>query len=335
MIKSEEDVMRTFLFAALLLPLSGCPDPECERNCPATYERTWGVQMAIDVQPGVKASGAEVEVTITRPRYDDSYYTSPAETSRHVVNNTEVEEGDEPYDEEIELKLHWSCPTLEKSGQLTVTIKEESATSTVKIGDLPPQPHLTVYPWEFKRGLECILMTEDEKIAQEEEEEAKQNKKSSDKDDEDIDDEDIDDEEEAEDKYRGERAFFIKKPAPEVKLSQVAMVAGTPDSYADIKVELLRNDVAVVAGDRSFDWEVEVKLPWTCENKDISPPLSFKSGDTHIVIPAGASSGEARLIMPVQQSVRLICVFDAQAYIDSYPIGNNVNSLEFKIPAAE
>ena len=39
--------------------------------------------------------------------------------------------------------------------------------------------------------------------------------------------------------------------------------------------------------------------------------------------------------MPVQQSVRLNCVFDAQAHIDSYLIGNNVNSLEFKIPAAE
>ena len=320
--------MRTFLLTALLLPLSGCPDPECESNCPATYDRTWGVQMAIDVQPGAKASSAEVEVTITRPGYDDSYYTSPPETSQRVVTNTEVEEGDEPYDEEIELQLHWSCPTLEKSGQIKVTIEEGSATSKVKIDGLPPQPHLMVYPWEFKRGLECILMTEDEKIAQEEEEEAKQNKKSSD------DDEDIDDEEEAEDKYRGERAFFIKKPAPEVKLSQVAVVAGAPDSYADIKVELLRNDAAVVAGDRSFDLEVEVKLPWTCEGKSV-PPFIRKSGDTHIVIPAGASSGEARLIMPVQQSVRLNCVFDAQAHIDSYLIGNNVNSLEFKIPAAE
>ena len=246
--------MRTFLLTALLLPLSGCPDPECESNCPATYDRTWGVQMAIDVQPGAKASSAEVEVTITRPGYDDSYYTSPPETSQRVVTNTEVEEGDEPYDEEIELQLHWSCPTLEKSGQIKVTIEEGSATSKVKIDGLPPQPHLMVYPWEFKRGLECILMTEDEKIAQEEEEEAKQKTKNP---------------------PTTMRILTMRKkqrtsiaangPSSSKNLRQRLSLAksqwwpGAPDSYADIKVELLRNDAAVVAGDRSFDLEVEVQ----------------------------------------------------------------------------
>ena len=327
--------MRTVLLAALLLPLSGCPtNPVCEFNCQATTVRTWGVQMAIDVQPGAKASSADVEVTITRPRYDDKYYTSPPAPSRRVVTSTEVEEGEKPYDEEIELQLHWSCPTWEKSGQIKVTIAAEAATSKVKIDDLPPQPHLTVYPWEFKRGLECIVMTEERK------DRARRRGRSTAQ-------PQIPPptmrcptqtrwiaaEEESQDKYRGERAFFIKKPAPEVKLSQVAVVAGTPDSYADIKVELLRDKAVVVAGDRSFDLGVEVKLPWRCEGQGIAAPL--KSSDTHIVIPAGASSGEARLILPAQQSVKLDCILDAQAYIDSYLVGNSAASLELRIIAAE
>lgn len=322
--------MRAFLFLVLFLSLSGCPTgPVCEYNCGANREKTWGVQMDIEVKPGAKASSAEVEVTITRPGYDDtsSYDASPGTMTDHTpraVTDRAVKKGEFPYDEEVALKLHWSCPTLEKSGEVEVTIKEESATSKIKIDDLPPQPLLVVYPWEFKRGLECILITEDEKIAQEKEEKAKQDDTSSD------DDEDVaDDEDEVIDKYEGERAFFIKKPAPEVKLSEVALVAGNPDSYADIKVELLRNDVAVVAGDRSYDLEVEVKLPWTCEGTTPAP----KPGDTHIVIPAGASSAEARLIMPAKQAKKLTCAIDANALIDNFIIGNNAKTLELDIPA--
>ena len=266
--------------------------------------------MDIEVRPEAKMTTADVEVVITRPL---SY-----------GKERPVGEWEDPYEEEVTLKLHWSCPTLEKSGEVEVTVAAESAEGEVKISDLPPQPLLTVYPWEFKRGLECILMTEDEKIAQEEEAKAKQGNSSSAGRDE---DEETTDEEER-DEYRGKRSFFIKKPAPEVKLSKIAVVAGDPDSYADIKVELLRNKVAVVAGDRSFDLEVEVKLPWRCEG--VTPPL--KSGDTHIVIPAGAGNGEARLIMPAQRAVKLTCTVDANAYIDSFIIGRNAETLEFDIP---
>ena len=325
--------MRTFLLAMFCLTLSGCPsDPVCEFNCSAIKEKTWGVKMSIDVQPGARATSADVEVTITRPSYDDtsSYDGIPPDTDhiprRRVVTKRKISEGEWPYDEEIVLKLHWSCPTLEKSGKVEITIAKEAATGKVKIDNLPPQPLLVVYPWEFKRGLECILMTEDEKFAQEEAEEAKQDKTPSDKDEEETDDE------EKLDKYRGEQAFFIKKPAPEVKLSEVAVVPGSPDSYADIKVELLRNDAAVVAGDRSFELEVEVKLPWQCEGQGIASPL--RSGDAHLVIPAGESSAAARLIMPPQHSVPLACTLDARALIDSYIIGNNSKTLEIRIPNA-
>lgn len=322
--------MRPFLLAILSLAFSGCPNEDpCERFCAVVVQetQTWGVEMAVAVQPGMTASSAEVEVQITRPRYDYGLYGIAPE-SHHTpkdppsIVNSEVKEGEKPYDEEIELMLHWSCPTLEKTGTVKVTVAEESATGKVKIDNLPPQPHLAVYPWDFRRGIECILMTADEKLAQEE---ATENREQS------TDhDEDITETEETEHVYRGTRAFFIKKSAPEVKLSKVAVVHGKPDSYADIKVELLRNGVAVVAGDRSFDLEVEVKLPWVCAG--ITPPL--KSGDTHIVISAAASSGVARLIMPPMQAQKLTCTVDANAYIDSYVIGNNAKTLEIDIPAA-
>ena len=320
--------MRAILLAMLCLTLSGCHVP-CDFNCGASEEKTWGVQIDVDVQPDARATSADVEVTITRPSYVDTYHSSPPDEAkrRAVVTNRKVSEDELPYYKEVVLKLHWSCPTLEKSGEVEITIAEEAATGKVKIDNLPPQPLLVVYPWEFKRGLECILMTEDEKFAQEEEaEEAKQGKTPSDKDEEETDDE------EKLGKYRGEQVFFIKKPAPEVKLSEVAVVAGSPDSYADIKVELLRNDAAVVAGDRSFELEVEVKLPWQCEGQGITSPL--RSGDAHLVIPAGASSAAARLIMPPQHSAPLACTLDAQALIDSYIIGNNSKTLEIRIPNA-
>ncbi len=335
--------MRLILAVSLFLSLSSCPD-SCDHDysdhCSVTAGvRTYGVHMNIEVQPGAKTTTADVEVVITRPHYglsDDAVAQSsghghgalpPADDSPRSPDHKQehpVREWEDPYEEEVKFKLHWSCPTLEKSGEVEVTVAAESATGKVEISDLPPQPQLTVYPWEFKRGLECILITEDEKTAQEREEQAKQGAPSSDDSDE---DEEISDEE-MRTEYRGERAFFIKKPAPEVKLSQIAVVAGNPDSYADVKVELLRNEAAVVAGDRSFDLDVEVKLPWLCEG--VTPPL--KSGDTHIVIPAGAGSGEARLIMPAQQAVKLTCAVDANAYIDSFIIGRNAKTLEFDIP---
>ena len=321
--------MKSILAVCLFLPLSGCPytDDPCfydSRDCGAVGVRTYGVQMGIEVQPGAKMTTANVDVTITRPHSHSHRVPTTKGASPAYEKERPVEEWDDPYKEEVTLKLHWSCPTLEKSGEVEVTVAAESAEGEVKISDLPPQPLLTVYPWEFKRGLECILMTEDEKTAQEEEAKAQQDSSSSDGSD---GDEESTDEEER-DEYRGKRAFFIKKPAPEVKLSQIAVVAGDPDSYADIKVELLRNKLAVVAGDRSFDLEVEVKLPWSC--KGVTPPL--KSGDTHIVIPAGASSGNARLIMPAQRAVKLTCAVDAHAYIDSFLIGRNADTLEFDIP---
>ena len=317
--------MRTIL-TSLFLIFSGCPhvDPCYYGQCPVTYPRTYGVNMDIvEVQPGAKKTTATVKVVINRPlgyRHRASFSDMPSDTKKSSTNSGErpVEEGEEPYDEEIKLQLHWSCPTLEKSDKVEVIVAEESAEGKVEISNLPPQPLLTIYPWEFKRGLECVLMTEDEKIAQEQ--------TASDASSEDSDEETAD--EESRDKYRGKRAFFIKKSAPEIKLSKVAMVAGNPDSYIDLKVELLRNEVAVVAGDRSFDLEVEVKLPWSCEG--VTPRLT--SGDTHIVIPAGASSGEARLIMPAQREVKLTCTIEAKAYIDSFIIGMSAGGLEFAIP---
>ena len=320
--------MRTILALVFFLLFSGCPyssEPVCFGDCPVIYLRTYGVKMDIKkVQPGVKNTTAEVEVVINRPiisRVDSGKSHSPSYQEQRPVKK-----GEEPYDQEITLKLHWSCPTLEKSDEVEVTIAAESEKGEVKINNLPPQPLLTVYPWEFKRGLECVLMTEDEKIAQEEAKKKQDNTSSDDSDG----DEEATDNDEVRVVYRGKRAFFIKKSAPDVKLSQLAMVAGDPDSYLDIKVELLRNEVAVVAGDRSFDLEVEVKLPWSCKGAGVTP--SLKSGDTHIIIPAGTSSGEARLIMPAQRAEELKCSIDASAYIDSFIIGRNAKTLEFSIP---
>lgn len=328
--------MKTMLAVCLFL-LSGCPDshPYCfgtYEECHGLYLRTYGVKIDVKkLQPGSKKTTAEVEVVINRPVISrvsaaKKGSTDHSPTSSSYEEQRPVKEGEEPYDEEITLKLHWSCPTLEKSGEVDVIIAAESEKGEVKISDLPPQPLLTVYPWEFKRGLECILMTEDEKISQEQEAKAQQEDASS----ADSDEETTDDDKEVRVVYRGKRAFFIKKSAPDVKLSRIAMVAGEPDSYVDIKVELLRNEVAVVAGDRSFDLDIEVKLPWTCEGVGITP--SLKSGDTHIVILAGTSSGEARLIMPAQREVKLKCSVDASAYIDSFIIGRNSETLEFNIP---
>lgn len=322
--------MRTILALAFFLLFSGCPygyDP-CF-DCPAIYLRTYGVKMDVKVQPGNKKTTAEVEVTINRPVISHSRRVNSGQSkSPSYEEKRPVKEGEYSYDEEITLDLHWSCPTLEKSGEVKVIVPEESAKGQAKIDNLPPQPLLTIYPWEFKRGVECILMTEDEKIAQEEAKKAQGNESSDDRD---GDDETTDDDDkEVHVVYRGERAFFIKKSAPDVKLSQIAMVAGDPDSYLDLKVELLRNEVAVVAGDRSFDLEVEVKLPWSCEGAGVGQPI--KSGDTHIVIPAGMGSGDARLIMPAQRSEKLKCSVDASAYIDSFIIGRNAKTLEFSIP---
>lgn len=319
--------MKTTLAVCLFLSLSGCPntDDPCfydSRDCDAVYVRAYGVKMDIKVQPGAKMTAAEVDVVITRP-HSHRYSVLAAQPQGSTYESERpVEEWDDPYEEEVTLKLHWSCPTLEKSGEVEVTIPAKSAEGKVEISDLPPQPQLTVYPWEFKRGLECLLMTEDEKTAQEEEAKAKQDNSASDNRDEDEKTSD----EEKRDEYRGKRAFFIKKPLPEVKLSQIEVVAGNPDSYINIKVELLRNEVAVVAGDRSFDLEVEVKLPWSCTG--VSP----QSGDTHIVIPAGAGSGNAMLIMPAQQAVKLTCTVAANAYIDSFIIGKSNEPLRFDIP---
>lgn len=319
--------MKTTLAVCLFLPLSGCPntDPLCYgNNCDAVDVRTYGVQMDIEVQPGAKMTTAEVKAVITRPQSHRYQVLAAQPQDSTYERERPVDEWDDPYEEEVTLKLYWSCPTLEKSGEVEVTVPAESAEGEVEISNLPPQPQLTVYPWEFKRGLECLLMTEDEKTAQEEEAKAKQDNSASNNRDE---DEESTDEDER-DEYRGKRAFFIKKPAPEVKLSQIEVVAGNPDSYANIKVELLRNEVAVVAGDRSFDLEVEVKLPWECKGVTPTP----KSGDTHIVIPAGAGSGNAMLIMPAQRAVKLTCTVNANAYIDSFLIGRNAKTLKFDIP---
>ena len=316
------------ILAICLFLLSGCPgyNPCYGDGCGVRHLRTYGVAMTVTVQPGVKKTTAEVVATINRPV--SHYNRRVSDHSPSTTGERPVKQGEDAYEEEITLKLHWSCPTLEKSGEVDVVIAEDSAKGEVKISNLPPQPPLTVYPWEFKRGLECVIMTEDEKTAQEEELERKQDNSSSD----DSDDEETTDEEDAEDKdeYRGQRAFFIKKSAPEVKVSQTTVVAGNPNSYIDIKVELLRDEVAVVAGDRSFDLEVEVKLPWECKGTGVTEEL--KSGDTHIIIPAGASSEEARLIMPAQRAVKLTCEVEANAYIDSFIIGNSSEPLEFKIP---
>ena len=314
--------MLLLLLWLLSLVLGGCP---FGNGGPIREEgRSWGVQLAVDVKPGAEASSAEVEVTVTRPSYQDrsTYYevyssSPPPETSR-VLGDREVKKGEHPYDNKITIELHWSCPKLRKSGKVDVKIAKKSAKGTVKIAGMPPQPHLAIYPWEFKRGLECIIMTADEKLAQEEAKDPN---------------EDIDYDEEIADSYRGERAFFIKKHPPQVQVSNIKVQAGSPDSYADIKVELLRNKAAVMVGDRSFDMEVEVKLPWICEGQNLAE--AFKSGNTHIVIPTGASSGEARLILPAKQEViKLTCALSASAYIDSYLIGNSSEALEVKIPPA-
>lgn len=194
----------------------------------------------------------------------------------------------------------------------------------VKITDLPPQPALAVYRWESKRGFACTIMTEDEKIAQEEERQEQEGNNQN--------EDDEVSEEEGRDLYRGEHKFFIKKNPPQVKLTLPTdgLQVGSPDSYAVIKVELLRDDALVVAGDRSYDMDVEVKLPWKCKS---DTNLEFKSGDTHTIIPAAAGSAEARLILPAQQAATLECELKANAYIDSYLIGNTVKHLEFRIDA--
>ena len=315
------------ILAICLFLLFGCPgyDPCFGDDCGVLRLRTYGVDMNVTVQPGMKKTTATVVATINRPISHYHNRRVSVEHSPSTTNERPVKEGEDAYEEEITLKLHWSCPTLEKSGEVEVVIAEDSAKGEVKISDLPPQPPLTVYPWEFKRGLECVIMTEDEKTSQEEELEEKQDNSSSD-----DSDEDESDDEEDKDEYRGQRAFFIKQSAPDVKVSQIAVVAGKPNSYIDIKVELVRDKVAVVAGDRSFDLEVEVKLPWKREGVGVTERL--RSGDTHIVIPAGASSGEARLIMPAQREVKLTCEVEGEAYIDSFIIGNSSETLEFKIP---
>ena len=317
--------MKTILALGLFLLSIGCPytDPCFGDDCDVIYtSKTYGLDMKVTVQPGAQKTTAEVDVEINRPTV--SYRGRRSTTEKRVSDHSPspstkgkrpVKEGEDAYEEEVTLKLHWSCPTLDKSGEVDVVVAENSATGKVKISDLPPHPPLTVYPWEFKRGLECILMTEDEKIAQEEQADNS------------ADDDDKNDEETKEQvAYRGEQAFFIKQSAPNVKLSKIQVVAGSPDSYADIKVELLRNEVAVVAGDRSFDLEVEVKLPWSCSGVS-TPPI-----DPHIIIPVEASSGQARLIMPAQQEVKLECEVDAKAHIDSYIIGRSDKELKFDIP---
>lgn len=289
--------------------------------------------MNVNVHPAAKASQADIEVTITRPSYGEYANTSPGPINepivkRRAIKNRAVEEGEKPYDEEVEVKLFWSCPTVNKKGDLTVKIEKETATSKVKITDLPPQPALAVYRWESKRGFACTIMTEDEKIAQEE---AKREEEGNNQD-----EEDESNEEDERDLYRGELAFFIKKNPPQVKLTLPTngLQLGSPDSYADIRVELMRDDALVVAGDRSYDMDVEVKLPWECK-RDTGVPIksSDTQGDTHIIIPAAAGSAEARLILPEQQAATLECELKADAYIDSYLIGNAAKHLEFRIDA--
>lgn len=302
--------MKPILAVCLFFLLfNGCPDPCGYYGC-GGYVKTYGVGMDIKVQAESKTTTADVEVVVTHVSYNNKERT--------------VKRGEYPYDEEIKLKLHWFCPTEDKSGEVEVTVAEMSATGKVKISGLPRPPLLTIYPWEFKRGIECVLMTEDEKIAQDEEK-AKQNNSpddSSDKDDETS-------YEEKFENYRGKQMFFIKNSAPDIKLNSIKIVAGNPDSYVDIEVELLRSENAVVAGDRSFDLEVEVKLPWSCEGVTPLP----KSDKAHIIIPAGASNGTARLIMPpAKQTAKLKCAVDANAYIDGFIIGKNSKTLEFGIP---
>ena len=326
-------MLRIPLLTILCLLLSGCPvEPECYSNCPVSGPRTWGVDMNVNVHPAAKASQAEIEVTITRPRYGEHVHTSPPPieknpTARRAIKDRAVEEGEAPYDEEVELKLFWSCPTVDKEGNLTVKIEKEAAKSKVKITDLPPQPKLAVYRWESKRGFECVIMTEDEKLAQEEEQREREGNN-------DNEPEEEASEEDERDVYRGERKFFIKKEPPQLQFSLPTdgLQVGSPDSYADIKVELRRDDALVVAGDRSYDMDVEVKLPWRCSG---DPDIQIDNkDDTHIIIPAGTGSAEARLILPPQQPiVTLECELRASAYIDSYLIGNVAKNLEFRIDA--
>ena len=325
-------MLRITLLTILCSLLSGCPpvEPECYSNCPVSGPRTWGVEMKVDVHPAAKASQADIEVTITRPSYSEHVHTSPPTEVNHIskraIQDRAVEEGEAPYDEEVELELFWSCLTVGKEGKLKVKIEQESATSKVKITDLPSQPTLAVYRWESKRGFECVVMTADEKIAQEEEQREQEGNNNNEPEEEETSEED------GRDVYRGEHKFFIKKEPPQLQLTLPTdrLQVGSPDSYADIKVELLRDDALVVAGDRSYDMDVEVKLPWSCS---IDSSTQIDSGDTHIIIPAGASSAEARLILPAQQTATLECEINAAAYIDSHLIGNASKSLAFRIAA--
>lgn len=103
-------MLRITLLTVLCLLLNGCPtvEPECYSDCPISGPRTWGVEMEVDVHPAANASQADIEVTITRPSYSEHVHTSPGPINpprRRAIKNRAVEEGEAPYDEEVELKL--------------------------------------------------------------------------------------------------------------------------------------------------------------------------------------------------------------------------------------
>lgn len=326
-----------YILLFLLLPiLTACPCQDCGPSEPIEGN-PWHVKMQVNAHAGDTASSADVNVSITNYSHRSHESLVWNEETEEWEGESEVaslKEGDAPFDEEVKLTINWSCMVAgeEKKGKTEVNIGKKTAEGKAKITGLPASPPLAVYPWEAIRTIKCEVKVDEgyeededgEEDGDGEEDEDGENREG------DTDNENSEDStEHSNNHYSGEKTFFIKKKPPELKFEFVKLEYGYPDSFADIKVKLVRDGALVKAGDRSYDMIVEARIPWSC--KDINSDAKH-SGDASIIIGAGAGMEEARIIFPdLNQESIFDCIIEASVYIDGYLIGSSVDDIEFEI----
>lgn len=318
-----------YILLFLLSPLfTACPCQDCVDPEPIEYN-LWQVNMQVSVQAGKDASSADVNVNIAKYSHKNHESLVWNEETKEWEGRSEfatLKKGDTPFDEEVKLTLNWSCMVAgeEKKGKTEVNIGKETAEGKAKITELPPTPPFGVYPWEALRNIKCEVEVDEGY----DHDEYSDDEKNGEDDEDNADSED--DTEHGNNNYSGKKTFLIKKKPPQLELEITNLVSGYPDSFADIKVKLVRDGALVKAGDRGYDMMVEVSLPWSCEdvNSDAKP-----SGNASIIIEAGASTETARVIFPNlnQDSIFDCVITEAEAYIDGYLINSSIEDLKFEI----